>query len=178
MFVGPLVKTLIITLLHYSVTISVTSSDETVVDILTSLIIVTSLLLHVSVHLGLDPILPESALQLIVVDQRTAVVWNSQFEPVRGSSQLTHPPLSPVLDGVDVDINVVASVRSVLNMGQTKDVKQFMSSSDMIDTATSFRHGSENKNVRSRPREITWTNEIISLDVKYFHFVVFINYDE
>ena len=86
---------------------------------------------------------------------RTAVVGHPKFKPIRDVSQLTHSPLSPVLDGVDVDIDVVAPVRSVLDVGQTKYVEQFMSSSNMIYSTSSLSHGSKHQHMRTRSLEIS-----------------------
>ena len=52
-------------------------------------------------------ILPECPLELVVVDQGAAVIRNPQLEPIGGSRQLSHAPLAPVLESVDVDIDVV-----------------------------------------------------------------------
>ena len=62
-------------------------------------------------------ILPESPLELVVVDQGAAVIRHPQLEPVGSPRQLGHAPLAPVLQSVDVDINVVASGSNTLSPG-------------------------------------------------------------
>ena len=61
------------------------------------------------------------------------------------SCELTDSPFSPWLYGVNVDINVVASVSSVLNMSKTKNVKHFVCSSYVVHTTTSLCKTVDNK---------------------------------
>ena len=100
-------------------------------------------------------IFPEGPLQLIIVDCGTAVVGDPEREPVCGPGQLAHSPLSPVLDSVDVDVDVVAPVRPVLDVREPEDVKEFVSSSDVIHSTSSLGYGSQHQDVRTRSLEVS-----------------------
>ena len=77
------------------------------------------------------------------------------MKPVGSSSQLTDSPLSPGLDGANVDINVVTSVRSVLDMSQSKYVEELMSATDVIDATAPLGHGSQHQHMGTRALEVT-----------------------
>ena len=59
------------------------------------------------------------------------------------------------LDGANVDINVVTSVRSVLDMSQSKYVEELMSATDVIDATAPLGHGSQHQHMGTRALEVT-----------------------
>ena len=64
-------------------------------------------------------------------------------------------PLSH-LNELRVDINVVAPIRPVLDVGQAEDVKELVSSPDMVHTAPAFTHRGQHQHVSSRPLQVAW----------------------
>ena len=77
------------------------------------------------------------------------VVSSPELEPVSCSSDLAHLPLPPAGDEVGPDVNVVTPVRSVLSMGQPKDVEQLMGAPDMVHTTTSLTYSSQHQHMGS-----------------------------
>ena len=84
------------------------------------------------------------------------VVSAPELKPVCGSRDLAHLPLPPARDEVGPDVNVVTPVRSVLSMGQTKDVEQLMGAPDMVHPTTSLTHSTQHKHMGPRASQVTW----------------------
>ena len=112
------------------------------------------------------------------MDQGAAVIGHPQLEPVGSPRQLGHAPLAPVLQSVDVDINVVAPgsntlspcphdqgspVRSVLDMRQAEDVEQLVGAPDVVHSAPALGHRSQHQHVGAGPPEVTCSKGVKAL---------------